>query len=152
MKAESPHRLPYYEQLLREDSGALARQGEHLLEQAIAEYGELPYAPTFFSKGDKTLAVVARPICGVSKIWRSQRAPEIEGRDVEGNRFKLSDYHGRVVLLTFSGKWCGPCRAMYPEERAVVQRLKGRPFALLSVNTDRDRETLRRSITQGEIS
>ena len=65
---------------------------------AIAEAGELLHDPTFVSKGGKTLAEVA-PICGVSAIWRSaRRAPEIEGRDVDGNLFKLSDYCGRVVL------------------------------------------------------
>ena len=63
-------------------------------------------------------------------------APDIEGEDADGHRFKLSDYRGKVVVLTFSGNWCGPCRAMYPQERELVARLKDRPFALLSVNTD----------------
>jgi thiol-disulfide isomerase/thioredoxin len=153
VKAESPHRLPYYAKLLREDPGVLAREGEHLLERAIAEYGELPYDPTFLSKVGKTLAEVARTdLRRRRNLAVGQRAPEIEGRDVDGNAFKLSDYYGRVVLLTFSGNWCGPCRAMYPEERALVERFKGRPFALLSVNTDHDQETLRRSISLGEIT
>jgi peroxiredoxin len=34
-----------------------------------------------------------------------QVAPEIEGEDLEGNRFRLSDYRGRVVVLTFWGDW-----------------------------------------------
>lgn len=32
-------------------------------------------------------------------------APEIEGVDLEGQRFKLSDYRGKVVLLEFWGDW-----------------------------------------------
>ena len=32
-------------------------------------------------------------------------APEIEGTDVNGMPFKLSDYRGRVVLLDFWGDW-----------------------------------------------
>jgi thiol-disulfide isomerase/thioredoxin len=153
VEAEFPHRLPYYEKLLREDPVVLARRGEQLLEQTIAEYGELPYNPTFRSKGEKTLAAVARAdLRRLRNLAVGQIAPEIEGRDVDGNVFKLSEYRGRVVLLTFSGNWCGPCRAMYPDERALVERLKDRPFALLSVNTDQDRDTLRRSISQGEIT
>ena len=66
--------------------------------------------------------------------------------------FKLSDHRGKVVVLTFSGNWCGPCREMYPRERALLARLKDRPFAILSVNTDPDRETLRKSIREGEIT
>ncbi len=50
VKAESPHRLPYYEQLLRDDPDVLARQGEELLERVIAEFGELPYDPAASSQ------------------------------------------------------------------------------------------------------
>jgi hypothetical protein len=32
-------------------------------------------------------------------------APEIEGEDVDGRPFKLSDYKGKVVLLDFWGDW-----------------------------------------------
>jgi len=32
-------------------------------------------------------------------------APEIEGTDVNGMPFKLSDYRGQVVLLDFWGDW-----------------------------------------------
>jgi hypothetical protein len=56
------------------------------------------------------------------------------------------------VVLTFSGNWCGPCVGMYPAERALVARLSDRPFALVSVNTDVDLETLRKSIASGEIT
>jgi hypothetical protein len=32
-------------------------------------------------------------------------APEIEGTDLDGKSFKLSDYRGKVVLLDFWGHW-----------------------------------------------
>jgi hypothetical protein len=41
---------------------------------------------------------------------------------------------------------------MYPQERELVDRLTNRPFALLSVNTDPERETLLESIRTGEIT
>src|SRR5436309_2133389 len=47
---------------------------------------------------------------------------------------------GKVVVLVFTGSWCGPCVAMYPQERALVEKLKGKPFALLGVNSDKDRK------------
>jgi predicted Zn finger-like uncharacterized protein len=33
------------------------------------------------------------------------RAPEIEGEDIDGTPFKLSDYRGKVVVLDFWGHW-----------------------------------------------
>ena len=44
-------------------------------------------------------------------------APEIEGRDVDGNPMKLSDYRGKVVVLSFWGTWCGPCMRFIPDEK-----------------------------------
>ena len=32
-------------------------------------------------------------------------APEISGADVFGEKFKLSDYRGKVVMLDFWGDW-----------------------------------------------
>jgi cytochrome oxidase Cu insertion factor (SCO1/SenC/PrrC family) len=32
-------------------------------------------------------------------------AREIEGEDIDGHRFRLSDYRGKVVLLDFWGNW-----------------------------------------------
>jgi hypothetical protein len=32
-------------------------------------------------------------------------APDIEGRDIDGKLFKLSDYHGKVIMLDFWGHW-----------------------------------------------
>jgi len=41
----------------------------------------------------------------VQKLAIGSVAPEIEGVDVEGVSFKLSDYRGKVVLLDFWGFW-----------------------------------------------
>ncbi len=145
--------MPYLEKIRQEDPRALAREGERLLEKALADYGDLPYDPSLEPAGDKTLADVARTdLRKLRSLAIGQVAPEIEGTEVGGKKFRLSDYRGLAVLLTFSGNWCGPCRAMYPDERAIVARLKGRPIALLSVNTDENQETLRKSIASGEIN
>ena len=79
-------------------------------------------------------------------------APEVEGPDVDGKPLKLSDYRGKVVVLTFSGNWCGSCRELYPHQRALIERMKGRPFAILSVNIDENKETLKKAIASGEIT
>jgi thiol-disulfide isomerase/thioredoxin len=100
-----------------------------------------------------TLGAMAEPqLFVLRELAVGKPAPEVEGQDVDGNPFRLSDYRGRVVVLTFSGNWCGPCKAIYPHERALVERMRGRPFALLSVNTDEDKETLRKSLESHEIT
>jgi RNA polymerase sigma factor (sigma-70 family) len=65
-------------------------------------------------------------------------APEITGVDFQGKPLKLSDYRGKVVALVFWDTGCGPCMREIPRENALLGRMKGRPFAILGVNTDAD--------------
>ena len=41
---------------------------------------------------------------------------------------------------------------MYPHERSLVQRLQGQPFVLLGVNSDRDREALKKVMKKQGIT
>ncbi len=56
------------------------------------------------------------------------------------------------ILLTFSANWSDTARAMYPQQREMLDRLGEKRFAILSVNRDRERETLRQSLKDGEIT
>src|SRR6478672_11619558 len=64
---------------------------------------------------------------------------------------KLSDYRGKVVVLTFWATWCGPCMQMVPHERELVRRMEGKSFVLLGVNGDEDKERLRRQSKEQQI-
>ena len=41
----------------------------------------------------------------LNNIIPGKEAPEIDGSDADANRFRLSDYRGKVVLLTFTADW-----------------------------------------------
>ena len=70
-----------------------------------------------------------------------RKAPDIVGKDLHGKEFKLSDYRDRIVILYFTGHWCGPCRGEYPYQRLLLEILADQPAVLLGVNSDNDRET-----------
>jgi thiol-disulfide isomerase/thioredoxin len=73
-------------------------------------------------------------------------APEIDGVALDGRGMKLSDYRGKVVLLSFWATWCGPCMKMVPQERELVKRFEGKPFVLVGVNGDDDQKTARAAV------
>jgi peroxiredoxin len=139
---------PIGEFVKEKDPEALDKASEAMLERAVAEFGDvtLPGYKRPLSELASGELFAARNL-GVGKA-----APEIEGVDHEGRPFKLSETRGKVVVLAFSGNWCGPCVGMYPQERALLEKFKDRPFTMVSVDTDEDVETLKRAIASGEVT
>ncbi len=41
---------------------------------------------------------------------------------------------------------------MYPHERSLVEKLKNRPFAIVGVNSDRDKDKLREALQKENIT
>ena len=94
-----------------------------------------------------TNAIVGLRLCGIGKT-----APEIVGVDSEGRQMKLSEYRGKVVLLTFWATWCGPCMRLIPHEQALAERLQGKPFAIVGVNGDTEDEAIKKAVATHKIT
>ncbi len=99
---------------------------------------------------DEIRKILARPVPTLGELARQRLdemnnlaigkpAPEIDAEGVDGKRFKLSDYRGKIVVLIFWGTWCGPCMAEVPHEREMAEKYKDKPVALLGVDCDEDR-------------
>ena len=43
------------------------------------------------------------------------KAPDFNLADLDGNVINFSAYEGQVIMLTFWGTWCGPCRQEIPD-------------------------------------
>jgi thiol-disulfide isomerase/thioredoxin len=88
----------------------------------------------------------------IRNLATGKPAPEIDGVDLGGTHRKLSDYRGKVVALVFWGSWCGPCLREVPRERDLVERLKGKRFAMLGVNCDGDDRAALKAIKDERIT
>jgi hypothetical protein len=85
----------YLAGLQGQDRGEVVREAEALFERALRDYGhvKLP-GGTVAGRAEAELFEIRH--LSVGKV-----APEIEGEDQDGKRFKLSDYRGEVVLIDF---------------------------------------------------
>lgn len=90
-------------------------------------------------------AAIGRERRTLSALAVGKVAPDIAGRDLDGVEFRLSDYRGKVVVVSFSGDWCGSCRAEYPYHRLLEELYADRPFAILGVSADKDVATAKKA-------
>jgi thiol-disulfide isomerase/thioredoxin len=133
---------------------ALWRESGKLLQVVLADYSDCPTgALTNLYRAKLTLGEVARvELYDLEHLSVGKVAPEIEGEDLEGNKLKLSDYRGRIVVLSFWASWCGPCMQRVPSEIKLAERMKGKPFALVGVNGDAVKSDAKRAVEKESIS
>jgi hypothetical protein len=72
--------------------------------QAILEMVEKKYADVQVN-GQPLGEQVKPELFEMRHLAVGKVAPDIEGEDLDGAKFKLSDYHGKVVVIDFWGNW-----------------------------------------------
>jgi hypothetical protein len=91
------------EALGKADLDKLSKEAEKLYERIVKQFADVTDARggggTLGKMAEQKLEALRHP------ILVGKPAPEIEGEDLDGKKFKLSDYRGKVVLLDFWGNW-----------------------------------------------
>jgi thiol-disulfide isomerase/thioredoxin len=140
VRAAASFALAYVVQLAGESR---QREAEKLYDEFINTYdGKEKY---FFARIEQQWNDRAKDELAVLRML-GKPAPEIDGVGLDGRGMKLSDYRGKVVLLSFWATWCGPCMKLVPHERELVRRLEGKPFVIVGVNGDDDQQAARAAV------
>jgi hypothetical protein len=85
------------------DAEELAGKAEKAFELVVKDYGD---CPRLLRDGRRTLGEEAKQeLFELRRLRIGKAAPEIDGEDLDGKKFKLSDYRGKVVVLDFWGDW-----------------------------------------------
>ena len=135
------------------DADKIVKEAEAVLEEAVAQYGN-----EYFYTNPKTMKrltigdIAAVELFGIRNLSVGRTAPDIVGDDLDGKPFKLSDYRAKVVVLFFWGNSLPAARNLYADAEALVKRLEGKPFALVGVNTDADKDQAKKVIEEEHIT
>lgn len=67
-------------------------------------------------------------------VPESLRDRQIKG--VQKENFRLSDFHGKVIVINLWASWCGPCRREIPEYEKVRKDYEGRAVEFVALTTE----------------
>jgi hypothetical protein len=77
----------------------LSKEAEKYYERVVKEYADVSHYNSTLGEAAKGALNELRHL-GIGMV-----APDIAGEDIDGKKFKLSDYRGKVVMLDFWGNW-----------------------------------------------
>jgi thiol-disulfide isomerase/thioredoxin len=81
------------------------------------------------------LAIFALPLAGAPK-----EAPkaDLTLKDASGQKVRLRDLRGKIVVLNFWATWCGPCKAEMPLLVEAEKEYTGRGVVFVGASLDDD--------------
>jgi thiol-disulfide isomerase/thioredoxin len=133
---------------------AASLEAENFYHIVLNKYANCPtLQPTNAFQLKSTLGELAKiELFELEHLTVGKTAPELEGEDIDGQKLKLSDYRGKIVVLSFWASWCGPCMQMVPSEVKLAEQMKGKSFALIGINGDANRSDAKHAVEKEKVT
>ena len=154
------------DRVLKQDPKALEHRAARLYDRVIAEFPFVANNDRRTERPPMILGQLAGDLPAVARVHLDELqrlsvgkpAPEIEGVDLDGKPMKLSDFRGKVVVLSvprfdIQGSPIRPSKRPHnasPSSVASLPLIEGKPVALLGVVAS-DRDGHRKAVQQSGL-
>jgi thiol-disulfide isomerase/thioredoxin len=75
-------------------------------------------------------------VCLITPVAQAKRAPNLELKDLTGNKHKLAELRGSIVVLNFWATFCGPCREELPMLSHLSQEYSAKKIRFIAASAD----------------
>ena len=72
----------------------------------------------------------------VRVVAADDQAPNVKLRGPKGQRQRLADFRGKIVLVKIWASWCPDCQVLFPELDRLSRDFKSRGVEVIAVNVD----------------
>lgn len=98
--------------------------------------------------------VVVLLLISLDPAFAAKNARKLTLRDLNGNKARLSDYAGGIVVLNFWATWCGPCKEELPRLAKMADQYSAQNvvFVLASIDEQKKLGAVRDFVAQQKVS
>ena len=79
-----------------------------------------------------------------------QQMPPLQLKDLNNKTIRLSDYHGKFVILDFWATWCGPCIKQTPYLKKAYEKYSDK-LEIIAISYDKNEKTLKQYIKKHNL-
>lgn len=85
------------------------------------------------------------------KVSPGQPAPEFSATGLDGKKYSMVDFKGKLVFLDFWASWCGPCLRELPYAKKIKQEFEGKDILFLYISLDEDLASWKKAVSTYDI-
>jgi thiol-disulfide isomerase/thioredoxin len=89
----------------------------------------------------------------MAKFSVGKKAPDFEIENIDGKKYKSSDFANKIVFIDVWASWCGPCISSFPKWNKLIKDYShNNEFSFLTVSLDNDKSKWTKALEKLNLS